>query len=162
RTGRLVEHETIAGVPWEACPPGIGGVCEFTAKPGTRTLLEAVPFRVRVVTPGSTTTNSGSGKPDSTSSGADWNFEPGEPIPLLVTGMYGAGRTAAFASDVAPHWVGGLVDWGTPRRITQSLDSRTLKELRTDGFIEVGADYATFFRNLVRWLAGREEPEMKN
>ena len=61
--------------------------------------------------------------------------------PLLVVGRHGAGRTAALATDVAPHWVGGLVDWGD-RRIVQEVGG---------GSIEVGNWYARFFRNLVAW-----------
>ncbi len=34
----------------------------------------------------------------------------------LVVGQHGRGRTAALATDVAPHWVGGLVDWGDRAR----------------------------------------------
>jgi uncharacterized membrane protein len=48
--------------------------------------------------------------------------------PLLVVGEYGQGRSAAFASDCAPHW-GPMefVDW---------------------------EHYPTLWANLVRWLAG--------
>jgi uncharacterized membrane protein len=35
--------------------------------------------------------------------------------PLLALGRYGAGRVAAYCSDLAPHWSGGLVDWGAKR-----------------------------------------------
>lgn len=35
--------------------------------------------------------------------------------PLLVSGTFGKGRTLAYMSDLAPHWSGGLVDWGTKR-----------------------------------------------
>jgi uncharacterized membrane protein len=61
----------------------------------------------------------------------------------LVLGRYGRGRTVTLATDVAPHWVGGLVDWGD-RRVVQGV---------ADGFIEVGNWYARFFRNLVAWAA---------
>src|SRR5581483_10970246 len=39
----------------------------------------------------------------------------GEFRPGLVTGRAGRGRTAAFLTDCAPHWAGGLVDWGRRR-----------------------------------------------
>ena len=65
--------------------------------------------------------------------------------PMLVVGGYGKGRTAALATDVAPHWVGGFVDWGKAR-ITQNLSN--------GGFVEIGADYAKFFAQLLRWVAG--------
>ena len=180
QTKRPVEHEMLAGLPWETNPPGIGGVCLFTPKPGTRTLLDAVPLRVSVhpeLWECSDVSNSRS-SPDemATAMGGrsercptdaseleristwkrpttGWRFDLCDPIPLLVTGSYGLGRTVAFASDVAPHWVGGMVDWGTPRRVTQTLCAGAFAELSTDGFIEVGADYATFFRQLTQWLA---------
>ena len=65
--------------------------------------------------------------------------------PLLVVreaeGL--GGRTAAFSSDLAAHWSGGLTDWG----------SNTLA-LGDDE--EVGESYATFVMNLVRWVAGED------
>lgn len=48
--------------------------------------------------------------------------------PFLVTGRYGKGRTAAFASDCSPHWAPpGFVDW---------------------------AYYPAFWNQLVSWMAG--------
>jgi uncharacterized membrane protein len=48
--------------------------------------------------------------------------------PLLVVGEYGAGRTGAFTSDIAPHWAPpGFVQW---------------------------EGYGPLFDRLVRWLAG--------
>lgn len=47
--------------------------------------------------------------------------------PIVTVGQYGEGRTAAFASDCAPHW-------GSPE------------------FVE-WQDYGKFWTNLVRWLA---------
>lgn len=38
-----------------------------------------------------------------------------QPIPLLVKQKYGLGITLALMTDVAPHWCGGLVDWGKRR-----------------------------------------------
>jgi hypothetical protein len=65
----------------------------------------------------------------------------------LIVGRYGAGRTAALATDVAPHWVGGFVDWGD-RRIAQAVGG---------GMIEVGNWYARFFHNLVAWTGKVDE-----
>lgn len=50
--------------------------------------------------------------------------------PLLVVGTHGAGRTAAFTSDLAPHWA-------------------TPAFLAWDG-------YGVLFDRLVRWLSGEE------
>lgn len=50
--------------------------------------------------------------------------------PLLVVGVHGRGRTAAFTSDLAPHWAPpGFTGW---------------------------AGYPTLFDRTVRWLAGEE------
>ncbi len=61
------------------------------------------------------------------------------PIPLLVTGRAGKGKTAALAFDLAPHWIGGFVDWGTERKRVEF----------NDGFIEVGNHYYRFVKNLI-------------
>ena len=61
-------------------------------------------------------------------------------IPLLVFGKAGEGKTAALAFDLAPHWVGGFVDWGTSRK---HVDFET-------GFIEVGDMYYRFVANLLK------------
>ncbi|MDO9397810.1 MAG: glutamine amidotransferase [Herbiconiux sp.] len=56
--------------------------------------------------------------------------------PLLVVGEHGSGRTAAFTSDIAPHWAPpGFVAW---------------------------AGYGPLFDRAVRWLAGEQlaDPEL--
>jgi uncharacterized membrane protein len=69
----------------------------------------------------------------------------GKSHPLLVTGQYDRTRTAAFLTDCAPHWAGGLVDWGASR-----------ERVRVGaGIVEVGRDYLRFFRGLLGWLAHR-------
>ncbi|MCK4530199.1 MAG: hypothetical protein KAU44_03405, partial [Candidatus Marinimicrobia bacterium] len=65
-----------------------------------------------------------------------------EEIPLLVQGTAGEGKTAALAFDLAPHWVGGFVDWGTGRK---HVDFEK-------GFIEVGDMYYKFVSNLLKSL----------
>ncbi len=118
------EHPVLAGLPWET-PPSIGGLNVVRPKTGSQTVLTAVPFSVR-------------------RQGDGFLFTPGTEVPLLVLGRSGKGRTAALATDVAPHWVGGLVDWGD-RRVVQEVGA---------GFIEVGTWYARFFENLLRWARG--------
>lgn len=64
--------------------------------------------------------------------------------PLLVFSNYGKGKVAALATDVAPHWVGSLVDWGKRRihiHISKGID------------IEVGEKYLQFLGKLIRFLA---------
>jgi uncharacterized membrane protein len=66
-----------------------------------------------------------------------------ERMPMLVVGTFGAGRTGALTTDVAPHWSGGMVDWGKKR----------IKAQAPGGIgIEVGSDYAGFLRNLVQYF----------
>ena len=64
---------------------------------------------------------------------------------MLVVGQFGRGRSAAFASDAAPHWVGGLVDWGAKRIAAHA---------KGGGQVEVGNHYAELFARLVRWTMG--------
>jgi uncharacterized membrane protein len=123
---KVAEHPVLDGLPWDE-PPGIGGLNAIRPKPSAQTVLTAVPFRVQRPSGG-------------------FQFSAREEWPLLVVGEHGRGRTAALATDVAPHWVGGFVDWGDAR-VTQEVGP---------GFIEVGNWYARFFRNLLTW-AGQLE-----
>jgi hypothetical protein len=120
---QVAEHPILAGLPWDR-PPGIGGFNLVTPKPSAQTLLTTARYSARRT----------AGK---------FEFAQLEEIPLLVVGQHGRGRTAALATDVAPHWVGGLVDWGD-QRVVQAV---------AGGEIEVGNWYARFFRNLVAWAA---------
>ena len=118
---KSADHSILDGLPWDQ-PPGIGGFNIVMPKPGAQTLLTSVQFSV-------------------CRTGGDFHFSRGTELPLLVVGQHGQGRTAALATDVAPHWVGGLVDWGD-RRVTQAV---------ADDCIEVGNWYAQFFCNLLVW-----------
>lgn len=64
--------------------------------------------------------------------------------PLLVVGTFGKGKTAAFTTDVAPHWCGGLVDWGKER-----VKIQVVKGIQ----IEVGHLYVRFLTQLIRWVS---------
>jgi hypothetical protein len=148
---KKTDHPILEGLPWEQ-PPGIGGYNAVAPKPGATTLLASVrfavhraetrtdevagktPFALHNVSP---TTSSVPFRPGA----GDFRFTRGEESPLLVVGQHGRGRVAALATDVAPHWVGGLVDWGE-RRITQEV---------AGGSIEIGNWYAQFFHNLLVW-----------
>lgn len=118
-------HPITAGLPWSKRPPIIGGFNAITAKPGSETLLQAVRFETQF--------DDGSLKTEELST-----------TTLLVTGLHGSGRTAALATDVAPHWIGPMVDWGT-ERITACADGA--------GEIEVGDLYAAFFHSLLSWTS---------
>jgi uncharacterized membrane protein len=45
-----------------------------------------------------------------------------EEHPLLVFGKYHLGKTAAFTTDIAPHWCGGFVDWGKTCVLGKNLE----------------------------------------
>lgn len=120
---KLRNHPITDGLPFDK-PPGIGGYNRVTAREDTQTVLTAQRFEVD-------------------RKGGDFKFSPCKDLaPLLVVGGAGEGRTAAFATDVAPHWVGGLVDWGLGR-----------VEAQADGGnpIEVGDEYARLLVQMVRW-----------
>ena len=123
----VAEHPAVSGLPWDSRPPVIGGFNRFTAKPDATVVLEAARFTARRFD-------------------ADFVFEPMDSHPLLVVGEFGQGRTAALATDVAPHWIGPLVDWGIPRVTAQAPDANG---------VEVGGDYAKFFRQLLSWVGRR-------
>jgi uncharacterized membrane protein len=120
----LGEHAITAHLPWSA-PPCIGGFNAFTAKRDAQVLLEVQRYSVTV--------NDGQAPPV---------FEVRHTHPLLAVATSGRGRTAALATDVAPHWVGGFVDWGAAR-ITACAPG--------GGEVEVGSDYARFFQQLLKW-----------
>lgn len=122
-------HAITEDLPWNERPPTIGGFNRFVARPDADVLLETKRFAAH--------------RDDRAPSG--YTFSCTHSDPLLVVGRHGRGRTAALATDVAPHWVGGWVDWG-PRRYVAST---TLGHQ-----IEVGHDYARFFHRLLRWTSG--------
>ena len=124
---RVAEHPAVNGLPWESRPPVIGGFNRLVAKPESTVLLEDQRLTAQ-------------------RSGDEFVFSPLDRHPLLVVGQFGSGRTAALATDVAPHWVGPLVDWGTPRVAAQAPGANG---------IEVGGDYATFLRQLLSWVGRR-------
>jgi uncharacterized membrane protein len=124
---RLMNHPITNGLPWEDRPPVIGGFNQVRAKLEAQVILEACLFEAR------------------RQGERDFTFQLAECLPLLVVGKYQAGRTAAFMTDVAPHWVGPLVDWGLPRITAQAADANA---------IEVGGHYAQFLKQLLEWTAG--------
>ena len=118
---RRRNHPVLAGLSFSP-PPVVCGYNRVRAKPGTATILDLRDLRYS------------SGRP---------SLSPAHP--LLVLGKAGLGRSGAFMTDCAPHWCGGLVDWGA-RRVTVRL-GRGLS-------VELGSQYLRFFSQLIRWLAG--------
>lgn len=63
--------------------------------------------------------------------------------PLLVLRNSDQGRSLALTTDLAPHWCGGLVDWG---------NQRLKLNVNDDISIEVGDQYVQFVSNMIDWL----------
>lgn len=123
---KKVEHEILGSLPFDTNAPCIGGFNKFITKKGAKVILASQKFSAK-------------------RNGDNFVFEKiGSEEPLLIADSFGKGRVAAFASDVAPHWVGPFVDWGNKRITVQAKDAKQ---------IEVGNWYAQFFANLVRWAA---------
>ncbi len=119
------DHAIVDALPFDRFPPSVGGFNRFQAKPGAETILTVRQIGV-------------------SRKEGQLVFSPSFDIdPLLVVGSFGSGRVCAFASDVAPHWVGGLVDWG---------DSRLPVRAEGANQREVGNWYAAFFECLIRWV----------
>jgi len=119
------EHPIIASLPLDEQLPVVGGFNEVKAKPNAVTVLSVRRFSVA-------------------KAGNVFSFSAESINPLLVVGTCGRGHVAAFMSDAAPHWVGGLVDWGSKRVCAQAPGAEA---------IEVGNYYATLFANIIRWAA---------
>ncbi len=114
-------HPILEGLPFDR-PAGVGGYNEVEVKPGATVLLEGEIYAISIA-------------------GEKVDFRAQKRIPLLVVDERGPGRIACLTTDVAPHWVGGFVDWGQTR-VTAGGPGRE---------VEVGADYARFFGNLLKW-----------
>jgi len=124
--GRIRRSPAEDGLPWAEHPPLIGGFNNVGPRDSATILLMAMIHRVRL----------GEGFPTV----AEFEHETTEP--LLVVDTLGKGRTVALLTDVAPHWVGPMVDWG-PERVTAAAPGSFA--------IEVGSHYARFFRQLLAW-----------
>ena len=114
------DHTVLKGLSFRTTPV-IAGFNRLTAKVSSGVVLEARPILARY------------GK----------IALDRKRYPLLVVSRYGKGKVAAFATDVAPHWVGSLVDWGK-RRVKIRL-SKTIQ-------IEIGESYLRFLGQLVKFL----------
>jgi len=114
------EHPCLAGLPWDK-PPVVCGFNKVTVREGADYVLCLRLLEIQ---------------------GDKLSFADQE-HPLLVFGSHGAGKTAALTTDLAPHWVGGLVDWGEPRLTAKAEGGSE---------VEVGSLYAQFISQLVGYL----------
>ncbi|MAG14239.1 MAG: hypothetical protein CMN78_06555 [Spirochaetales bacterium] len=123
---QCAQHQAIDGVDFTR-PPTIAGFNMLEAADDSDVVLEVIRYAtlsVRDVF-------------------SPVTFEVKSRDPYLVFGSYGSGKTGALASDLAPHWVGGFVDWGEDR----------IRIAHDDREVEVGSTYIQFVTGLIRWLA---------
>ncbi|MBM3465377.1 MAG: hypothetical protein FJX76_25055, partial [Armatimonadetes bacterium] len=113
-------HPLVDGLNFRR-PPTIMGYNAVTPRASAQVLLSGAEIKVR-----------GRGKSPT--------LDVGLERPMLVVGEAGKGRTAAFCTDLAPHWCGGLVDWGRSR-------------VEVAG-IEVGEIYLEFILRMITWTSG--------
>jgi len=116
-------HPILRGLPWDE-PPMVCGCNLVKAKKGATVVLSARKLLIK-------------GKSLSLAK---------DSTPLLVVGTYGRGKTGAVTTDFAPHWVGGLVDWGAERITAQATGGKK---------VEVGNHYISFIRNILGYFLGK-------
>lgn len=121
---QTASHPAVDGLPWNDRPPLVGGLNRVKPKAGSRVLLEVRRFALNW-------------------KGDDFEQRFLGAEPLLVIGQHGQGRVAALMTDVAPHWVGPLIDWGDERVNAQAHGAEA---------IEVGSLYAQWLRQLLHWV----------
>ncbi|MEA1996485.1 MAG: glutamine amidotransferase, partial [Gemmatimonadota bacterium] len=114
------EHASIKELPLDK-PPVFCGFNETGLREGAEPVLSACLLEIR---------------------GGSLAYT-GREYPLLVFGKSGKGTTCALTTDLAPHWVGGWVDWGPERVAAQARGGET---------VEVGNWYAKFITQLVSFL----------
>ncbi len=122
---QVASHAAVDGLPWSSRAPYVGGFNRFTSKADATVVLEADRLRAQY-------------------RDGVWYVELIETHPMLVVGAHGSGKTAVLATDVAPHWVGGFVDWGDQRMTEKAPGSKA---------IEVGDLYAKFWKQLLTFMA---------
>ena len=121
---RKSKHAIVEELPWSSHPPTVGGFNRLIARRASETLLLVQRFNAKMTR-------------------GRIAFTTDEQHPMLVIGTHGKGRTAALATDLAPHWVGGLVDWGNGERV--------IAQAAGSWQIEVGNYYSQLVANLLTW-----------
>lgn len=117
------KHPIIKGLPWQQ-GPSVGGFNQVKVKKSSRVLIEGILFQI-------------------TNQNGKLKGKQGKSKPLLVEGKYGAGKTLALMTDLAPHWIGGFVDWGNKRIASQGKNAEG---------VETGDLYVKFIRQIVDYL----------
>ena len=100
---RTRSHPLNGDLPFEM-PPLVAGYNRFSVKPEGQEILSVARFTTSTTTSGAV------------------EFVETSRDPWLVIGVYGDGRTAALASDLAPHWAPPeFVGWDGYGRLWRSL-----------------------------------------
>lgn len=118
------EHSIVKNLPWDDCPY-VGGLNIIEAKKDAKLIAVAEKVKLQRLE-------------DNT-----YTAECIETYPMLVEGDYGKGKVICLATDVAPHWIGGMVDWGNKRVTMQAQDAYE---------IEIGNNYEQFFLQVVKYV----------
>ena len=77
-----------------------------------------------------------------------FRIDEAESHPLLVVNQSEHHHVAALMTDLAPHWVGPLVDWGSNRVSAQAPQAQQ---------VEVGDLFYQFVSQLIRWVGQLEK-----
>ncbi len=131
---RKTKHPMLGNLPFTN-PPVLCGLNEVRVKKSAKVILAA-----RAIV------GARSPRPGGETPPLQLTLNPKE-YPLLVIDKNPDKRIAAFTTDFAPHWCGGLVDWGNRRKVL-----KVNSKIR----IEVGDKYIKFISALILWLARRE------
>lgn len=118
------DHPITNDLPWSDRVPLIGGYNRVIAKADADIILTAEVHSVF-------------------QSNGTFQLYHQRSDPLLVVEEVGQSRRAALMTDLAPHWVGPLVDWG-PNRVTACAP-------RAEP-IEVGNFYYQLVLQLISWV----------
>jgi len=118
------DHSITTDLPWHDRPPLIGGYNRVTAKQDAQVILTAERYEARL-------------------KGEDYSLKHVSSDPMLVVKEEQQSRIAALMTDLAPHWVGPLVDWGDERVNAQAPDAEG---------VQVGDFYYQFVSQLIRWV----------
>jgi uncharacterized membrane protein len=94
---RKSSGKAVTQPDWDK-PPVICGYNSATVKPGAEVLVSAL----EIITDGRT-------------------VQIGQQLPLVVKGIYEKAVVIACLTDLAPHWSGGLTDWGQPIRLPNGV-----------------------------------------
>lgn len=123
----IKNHPILKGLPWHEAP-SIGGFNIVKAKKDSRLLMSGIPVLMK-------------------NKAGRISVKQGPAIPMLVAGKFGDGKTLALMTDLAPHWIGGFVDWGKKRIKTQAKNAND---------VEVGHLYAKFIVQTIQFLINKE------